>query len=278
MMMSSSFVPPQALGYSGAPAQGAGNPLANGAPQRRMPVQLNRGDDEEGDGPPAPQGGGGMMSALGLNPNKLAMLSRSLAGGMSAVKNSPFAGQSFANALGGSLGGGNTYEDEMQKRADALSEKSLDRGVTMRGQDITSETARRGQDINDKYHQGILDQGNFVWQEGTDPETGKAGVFKFDKKTGTRDFTPGMTLPKVTGGRSPGDTRQFVIDLQRENPGLSTADALEIVKRGGKNADMIRLRGEEPGNPSRSEAIRCLMGMGLSAADAERKQAGRKEG
>jgi hypothetical protein len=31
-------------------------------------------------------------------------------------------------------------------------------------------------------------------------------------------------------------------------------------------------RSLEPGNPSRSEAIRCLMGMGLSAADAERKQ------
>jgi hypothetical protein len=37
-------------------------------------------------------------------------------------------------------------------------------------------------------------------------------------------------------------------------------------------------RSLEPGNPSRSETMRCLIGMGLSAADAERKQAGRKEG
>jgi hypothetical protein len=37
-------------------------------------------------------------------------------------------------------------------------------------------------------------------------------------------------------------------------------------------------RSLEPGNPSRSEAIRYLIGMGLFAADAERKQAGRKEG
>ena len=37
-------------------------------------------------------------------------------------------------------------------------------------------------------------------------------------------------------------------------------------------------RSLEPGNPSRSEAIRNLIGMGLFAADAERKQAGRKEG
>jgi hypothetical protein len=37
-------------------------------------------------------------------------------------------------------------------------------------------------------------------------------------------------------------------------------------------------RSLEPGNPSRSEAIRNLIAMGLFAADAERKQAGRKEG
>jgi hypothetical protein len=34
----------------------------------------------------------------------------------------------------------------------------------------------------------------------------------------------------------------------------------------------------EPGHLSGSDAIRCLIGMGLSAACAERKQAGRKEG
>jgi hypothetical protein len=37
-------------------------------------------------------------------------------------------------------------------------------------------------------------------------------------------------------------------------------------------------RSGEPGHPSRSYAIRFLIGMGLSAAYAERKQAGRKEG
>ena len=34
----------------------------------------------------------------------------------------------------------------------------------------------------------------------------------------------------------------------------------------------------EPGHPSRSDAIRILIGMGLFAAYEERKQAGRKEG
>ena len=37
-------------------------------------------------------------------------------------------------------------------------------------------------------------------------------------------------------------------------------------------------RSLEPNSPSRSDAIRWLIGMGLSAADEERKQAGRKEG
>ena len=42
--------------------------------------------------------------------------------------------------------------------------------------------------------------------------------------------------------------------------------------------DIDEWRSGEPGLPSRSDAIRCLIGMGLSAAYEERKQAGRKEG
>ena len=42
--------------------------------------------------------------------------------------------------------------------------------------------------------------------------------------------------------------------------------------------DIDEWRSGEPGHPSRSDAIRCLIGMGLSAAYEERKQAGRKEG
>jgi len=41
---------------------------------------------------------------------------------------------------------------------------------------------------------------------------------------------------------------------------------------------MDEWRSGEPGHPSRSDAVRMLIGMGLSAAYAERKQAGRKEG
>jgi hypothetical protein len=42
--------------------------------------------------------------------------------------------------------------------------------------------------------------------------------------------------------------------------------------------DVDQWRSGEPDLASRSDAIRCLIGMGLSAAYAERKQAGRKEG
>jgi hypothetical protein len=41
---------------------------------------------------------------------------------------------------------------------------------------------------------------------------------------------------------------------------------------------MDEWRSGEPGHPSRSDAVRMLIGMGLSAAYAERKRAGRKEG
>ena len=42
--------------------------------------------------------------------------------------------------------------------------------------------------------------------------------------------------------------------------------------------DIDEWRSGEPGHPSRSDAIRILIGMGLFAAYEERKQAGRKEG
>ena len=42
--------------------------------------------------------------------------------------------------------------------------------------------------------------------------------------------------------------------------------------------DIDKWRSGEPDHLSRSDAIRCLIGMGLSAAYEEREQAGRKEG
>lgn len=63
--------------------------------------------------------GGGLMSALGLDdPVKRALLAHSLAGGLANVKSSPFAMESLSHAMGGSLAGGNKYEDDEKARAD----------------------------------------------------------------------------------------------------------------------------------------------------------------
>jgi uncharacterized membrane protein len=59
-----------------------------------------------GDGP-----GGGLAAALGLNPDRAKTVMASLAGGLSNVKNSPFAAQVAANAAGGAIAGGNKAED-----------------------------------------------------------------------------------------------------------------------------------------------------------------------
>jgi hypothetical protein len=56
-------------------------------------------------------GGGGLAAALGLDPDRAKTVMASLAGGLSNVKNSPFAGQVAANAAGGAIAGGNKAED-----------------------------------------------------------------------------------------------------------------------------------------------------------------------
>jgi hypothetical protein len=48
-------------------------------------------------------GSGGLAAALGLNPVAMRRISAGLAGGLSNVKNSPFAGQVAANAAGGAF-------------------------------------------------------------------------------------------------------------------------------------------------------------------------------
>src|SRR5437899_437332 len=56
-------------------------------------------------------GAGGFGAALGLDPDRMKTVMASLAGGLSNVRNSPFAGQVAANAAGGALAGGNKAED-----------------------------------------------------------------------------------------------------------------------------------------------------------------------
>jgi hypothetical protein len=54
---------------------------------------------------------GGLAAALGLDPDRAKTVMASLAGGLSNVKNSPFAGQVAANAAGGAIAGGNKAQD-----------------------------------------------------------------------------------------------------------------------------------------------------------------------
>src|SRR5438876_4887330 len=56
-------------------------------------------------------GPSGSAAALGLDPGRAKTVMASLAGGLSNVKNSPFAGQLAANAAGGAIAGGNKAED-----------------------------------------------------------------------------------------------------------------------------------------------------------------------
>jgi hypothetical protein len=56
-------------------------------------------------------GSGGLAAALGLNPVAMRRISAGLAGGLSNVKNSPFAGQVAANAAGGALEAGNKSDE-----------------------------------------------------------------------------------------------------------------------------------------------------------------------
>jgi hypothetical protein len=69
---------------------------------------MQGGESETG---PAFGSGGGLAAALGLDPARAKTVMASLAGGLSNVKNSPFAGQVAANAAGGAIAGGNKAED-----------------------------------------------------------------------------------------------------------------------------------------------------------------------
>jgi hypothetical protein len=119
----SRYLPPDQV--SARPPDPYGNPVGGPAPG----VPLPRPRPPEA-GPPAfsPPGmtpdmrpgesggsgfgsGGGLAAALGLDPDRAKTAMASLAGGLSNVKNSPFAGQVAANAAGGAIAGGNQAQD-----------------------------------------------------------------------------------------------------------------------------------------------------------------------
>jgi hypothetical protein len=78
-------------------------------------------------------GSGGLAAALGLDPERAKTVMASLAGGLSNVKNSPFAGQVAANAAGGAIAGGNKAEDTAIEQGIKL-QRANRRGGALRGQ------------------------------------------------------------------------------------------------------------------------------------------------
>jgi hypothetical protein len=64
-----------------------------------------------------PGASGGLAAALGLDPARAKTMMASLAGGLSNVKNSPFAGQVAANAASGAIAGGNKAQDTAIEQA-----------------------------------------------------------------------------------------------------------------------------------------------------------------
>jgi hypothetical protein len=96
--------------------------------------------------PPAPQlgasgatGSGGLAAALGLNPDTMRRISAGLAGGLSNVKNSPFAGQVAANAAGGAFEAGNKSDETAINQALKLQQ------IMQKAPVIDAETRRAAQ-------------------------------------------------------------------------------------------------------------------------------------
>jgi hypothetical protein len=68
-----------------------------------------------------------------------------------------------------------------------------------------------------------------------------------------------------------------VIRKKRGRPRVGQTPVVSFRLNLAWQQDIDEWRNAEPDHPSRSDAIRCLIGMGLSAAYDERKQAARKQ-
>lgn len=143
----------------------------------------------------------GILTALGMDPEHAASVKRSLAGGLSKVKSGTTAGESIAQSLGGSMTGGNNYEDAQDKRR----EGALDRAIKLKGQD----------ELND-YRQGSLDRSNYGVAGQT--QDGK-GVY-FDRRNGTEKVGGQVLAPKAGAGGRGGGVTQWKYDAwMKANPG-----------------------------------------------------------
>lgn len=176
----------------------------------------------------APQGSG-LASALGLNPYQARMIANSLAGGFGKVKSGTSAGESIAQALGGSLAGGNKFEDEDEKRK--LAEKTqADLADYRKG---SLGISQQNADSNEAYRQSQADAGKYtpINVNGVDAE-GKPVLktVKFDSKTGnTSPFEEG-TLAGKPGSPASGRESAFQQRLRAASQvyGEGTKEALDV--------------------------------------------------
>ena len=104
------------------PTDPYGNPVGGPAPGVPLPRPRPPEAGPAAVSPPAtaepaqpdlePDPSAGVLAAtLGLNPNSMRRISAGLAGGLSNVQNSPFAGQVAANAAGGAFAAGNKSDE-----------------------------------------------------------------------------------------------------------------------------------------------------------------------
>lgn len=102
-------------------------------------------------------------------------------------------------------------------------------------------------------------QYDIVHRQETDPATGQPVVksYKFDKKSGDMEPIEGTGAFGSTrggAGGATGQTERIIGDLRKENPSLTYAEALAIVKKSGQSPDVLSVRKE---------------GLALSAAKAD---------
>jgi hypothetical protein len=116
--------------------------LAPGVPlPRPRPVEAGPPDMQPDESGATGGPGGGLAAALALDPGRAKTVMASLAGGLSNVKNSPFAGQVAANAAGGAIAGGNKAEDTAIEQAIKLEKINQ---IALKRADAASERWYRG--------------------------------------------------------------------------------------------------------------------------------------
>jgi hypothetical protein len=134
----------------GNPVGGAapGVPLPRPRPPEAGPAAISPGETPDAaplDLRPGDSGatGGGFATALGLNPNSMRRISAGLAGGLSHVQNSPFAGQVAANAAGGAFAAGNKSDETAVNQALKLRQIELRGGARADKASVIDEETRR---------------------------------------------------------------------------------------------------------------------------------------